>query len=342
MFPKPVRIVEFAVVLSLLVCRTEADDTHLTDDVIRTAISKSLPLLEKGAKGSLEQSKRCFNCHNQGLPMMALVAARTRGFEIDSVHLTQQTQFVANFLTQNKEQYREGKGQEGQVDMAGYALWALDIGHWKPDDTTAAVAEYFLRRQAELEHWKPEARRPPAEQSFFTSTYVALRGLTIYGTGDQQERIEARIDRVRQWLMKTKPADTEDRVFRLRALQLIDSTEETLKQAATELIDTQHDDGGWAQCDDMSSDAYATGTALVALQESGGLTTVDRRYRHGLKYLISIQQDDGSWHVVSRSKPFQPYFESGYPHDTDQFISIAAASWSTTALALSLPKQADK
>ena len=31
------------------------------------------------------------------------------------------------------------------------------------------------------------------------------------------------------------------------------------------------------------------------------------------------------------------YFESGFPHGKDQFISIAASSWATTALALSLP-----
>jgi hypothetical protein len=42
--------------------------------------------------------------------------------------------------------------------------------------------------------------------------------------------------------------------------------------------------------------------------------------------------------VVSRSKPFQTYFESGYPHGKDQFISIAAAGWSTAALALAVPR----
>ena len=53
---------------------------------------------------------------------------------------------------------------------------------------------------------------------------------------------------------------------------------------------------------------------------------------------MSTQQSDGSWHVKSRSDPFQTYFESGYPHGKDQFISIAAAGWATTALALALPK----
>ena len=65
----------------------------------------------------------------------------------------------------------------------------------------------------------------------------------------------------------------------------------------------------------------------------------DPAYRKGLNYLLATQKEDGSWHVKSRSKPFQTYFESGYPHGKDQFISCAAAGWSTTALALSLPKK---
>ena len=49
------------------------------------------------------------------------------------------------------------------------------------------------------------------------------------------------------------------------------------------------------------------------------------------------QRPDGSWHVRSRSKPFQTYFESGFPHGKDQFISMAATGWATTALALACP-----
>jgi hypothetical protein len=87
----------------------------------------------------------------------------------------------------------------------------------------------------------------------------------------------------------------------------------------------------------MESDAYATGTALVALHEAGGLATTDPAYRKGVKYLLAAQLPDGTWHVRSRSRPFQTYFESGFPHGKDQFISLAASGWAATALALALP-----
>jgi hypothetical protein len=327
-----------AVVIASIASPARADDRP-TIEAIKAAVEKSLPLLETGAKGSMTERKQCFTCHNQGLPIMALVTARTRGLAIDDAHLQTQLQFTAEFLKRNKERYLEGKGQGGQVDTAGYALWTLANGGWTPDETTAAVAEYFLRYHADNEHWRSSSRRPPSEQSPFTSSYVALRGLKAFGTTDQRERIEKRFEQVRQWLQKTAAVDTEDRVFKLRALQVSDAPGEVVRAARNELLETQRADGGWSQLENMESDAYATGSALVALHEAGGLPTDDTAYRRGLQFLISSQQDDGSWHVVSRSKPFQTYFESGYPHGKDQFISIAGAAWATTALALALPEQ---
>ena len=104
-----------------------------------------------------------------------------------------------------------------------------------------------------------------------------------------------------------------------------------------ELLKTQRADGGWAQLASLDSDAYATGTALVALHQAGGVATADPAYRNGLRFLLARQLDDGSWHVPTRSTPIQTYYESGYPHGEDQFISITAAGWATTALALALP-----
>jgi hypothetical protein len=308
----------------------------LTPDAIRAAVAKSLPLLEKGAKGSLEMRKQCFTCHNQGLPIQALTVAQHHGFQIDTKHLQEQLQHTAEFLERNREDYLQGKGQGGQVDTAGYALWALDNGGWKPDATTSAVAEYLLQFQSDRDYWRPQSRRPPTEQSYFTSSFLALRGLKVYGTAEQKERIDARFAKVRQWLVSTSAVDTEDRVFRLRALRLAGATEDDIRRAVQDLAETQREDGGWGQLADLSSDAYATGSALVTLQEAEGLATDAPAYQKGLAYLVSSQLEDGSWHVKTRSKPIQAFFESGYPHDNDQFISIAAASWATTALALSL------
>ena len=268
---------------------------------------------------------------------MALTTARARGITVDEDNLRRQVQFTADFLAKNRTNYLDGKGQGGQALTAGYALWTLEIGGWKSDETTDAVAEFLLKFQNDLDHWKPQTVRPPSEESLFTVSYVALRGLKMFGTSGQQERISRRTAQVRQWLSNTPALENEDRVFRLRLLRVIDATKVEIRDAAQALLKRQRADGGWAQLASMESDAYATSTALVALHQAGGIETADPAYRNGLRFLLAKQLDDGSWHVPTRSTPIQTYYESGYPHGEDQFISITAAGWATTALALALP-----
>ena len=313
-------------------------DERATDDAIRGAVKKALPLLEAGAKGSMEKRKQCFTCHNQGLPVMALVTARRRGFEIDEGNLQRQVEFTAKFLEANRTNYLAGKGQGGAALTAGYALWTLENGGWKPDDTTATVSEYLLLRQNDLDHWKPQTVRPPTEESEFAVSYVALRGLRTFGTAAQKDRIAQRQKRVREWILKAPAQDTEDRVFRLRALQVAGAPADEISAAARALASVQREDGGWAQLEKMESDAYATGSALAALHQAGGIGTTSAEYQRGLRWLLAHQLAEGSWHVRTRSEPIQSYYESGFPHGDDQFISITASGWAVIALALALPE----
>ena len=318
-----------------------ADEPPVGQSELRAAVDKSLPLLMKAATGHREQRKQCFACHQQGVPIFALTAAKARGFAIDEAELAAQLEFIAGVLGKNRDRYREGQGTGGQADTAGYALTTLAAGGWKGDDTTAAVAEYLLLRHKDQDHWSTTANRPPTEASSFTTTYVSLHGLVAFATPEQKERADKRITQVREWLLKTPAAsDNEQRVFRLLGLAEAKAQPVEIETAAKELLGKQRDDGGWAQLDSgepdwaTKSDAYATGTALVALHQVGGLATSDGAYQCGLRYLLKTQQADGSWFVASRSRPFQAYYESGFPHGPDQFISCAASGWATWALVL--------
>jgi len=181
------------------------------------------------------------------------------------------------------------------------------------------------------------AKRPPIEASHFTTTALTLRALRIYGPSGQSEVTKDRVRKARTWLAKSHPVDTEDRVFRLWGLRYAGASPEEIKAAANDLLATQRGDGGWAQIDELASDAYATGSALVTLQEAGGLAMNDPAYQRGVAFLVHSQKDDGTWFVASRSQPFQLYFESGFPYGKDQFIAVTASGWAAAALALALP-----
>jgi hypothetical protein len=109
-----------------------------------------------------------------------------------------------------------------------------------------------------------------------------------------------------------------------------------IRELARLLAAMQRADGGWAQRPGFESDAYATGQTLYALHEAAGMPASDPVFRRGLDFLLRTQYEDGSWYVRSRAVKFQPYFDSGFPHEHDQWISAAGTAWAAAALALSV------
>lgn len=307
-----------------------------TERAVRDAITKAHPLLAAAATGHIEQ-KTCFACHNQTYPMIAFREAGKRGIVVPPTLFADQIEHVTEFLDNNLDAYRSGKGTGGQVDTAGAALFALEMAGAKPCDGTDAVVQYLLKTQPNQSHWRSTSNRPPTEASHFTATALAVRGLATWARGDAKGKAKERTDAARAWLVKTKPADTEDRVFRLLGLSSAKADRAAIAAAAFDILRTQRPDGGWGQLDSLASDPYATATALVALAWAGELSPAHPSYRSGVRFLVGSQRVDGTWRVRSRSKPFQPYYESGFPHGPNQFLSATASGWATAALAITLP-----
>lgn len=72
-----------------------------------------------------------------------------------------------------------------------------------------------------------------------------------------------------------------------------------------------------------------------------GLTVVDIALQNGDTHVSRALQEpeDGSWFTKTRALAFPPYFEAGFPHGYDQWMSAAGISWAAMALTLALPEQ---
>lgn len=310
-------------------------NSTLPQPIIHAAVERSLPTLIKAASVHIDK-KTCYGCHNEGYPLFAFDRAASRGFTIKPEVIDAVLEHTGDFLHNNKDKLEAAKNIGGGSDTVGWAMLTLHHGGQKPNATTEAGVKFFIDFQADRDHWRPTSNRPPTQASQFTSTYLAIRGLQNYATKDQKEAAEKRIATAKTWIDKTAAKDTEDRVFKLFGLK---ATGSDTTKVAKELLEKQRDDGGWSQLDTAESDPYATGSVLVALHEAGGIATDSSEYRRGIAYLLKTQKADGTWHVTTRSKPIQPYYESGFPYEKDQFISSSASSWATAALVLSLPKK---
>lgn len=298
---------------------------------IRQSVKKSIELVQKSATEYLNH-RDCFSCHHQALPVLALSIARQNGFDVDQKVVKEQIQRTKTHFEKYKQQYLDGKGTGGQVDTAGYGLWALSEGKVEGSESTAAVIDYLLGRDKKRVYWRRSSERPPSEASNFMSTFVAVKAIQNYGSEKQEKEIGDRLKGVFEWVSSSQAKDTEDLVFQINLATTLNSEPEFLKSLCNQLIKAQKDDGGWSQKKELSSDAYATATAIYALRTAKAIQTSDQSYLNAVNYLLKNQRSDGSWYVKSRSDPFQEYFESGFPHGKDQFISITATCWALIVL----------
>jgi ankyrin repeat protein len=297
----------------------------------RVAIDRSLPLLQRSDVGFMSKSG-CVSCHNNNLTAMTVAAARKQSVVIDDGVARAQRTAIAGYIEGNRERYLQGIPIAGGSDTAAYILLGLAAEAWPPDPATDAMARYLMFRQSANGAWPTFGGRPPLESSDIQGTATALRAIQVYMPTAQRAEYDKSVQLAAEWLVLAQPKSTEDRAFQLLGLIWAGGKQEIVQKAARDLLKEQRSDGGWAQTPSLPSDAYATGQALVALKEAGVMTPAGAAYKRGAQFLMDTQGEDGSWYVRSRSIPFQPYFESGFPYGPDQFISAAATNWATMAL----------
>lgn len=309
----------------------------------RTAIEKGLRRIEQGAASYITKRK-CFSCHHQALPILTLSSAERRGFAVPAETLRRQIEFTLEAF-KDKDKIAKGKAVDGASTQAAYALYALEGARHPADQTTAALIRYLLVRQRPDGAWPALAKRPPLEGSLFTNAALALRALRKYGPGKEAKdapelraQVEAAFRKGRDWLLDNEPVTTEDKVFHLRALVAAGASTKEITAARDRLLKEQRQDGSWSQMPDRDGDAYATGTAVLALHEVG-LKTTDPAYRKAAAFLLATQKPDGSWLVTTRSRPVQVFFDNGDPGGKSQFISFASTCWAVLALLEQFPEK---
>lgn len=308
------------------------------DESVKMAIEKGLWRLEQGVT-EYPKHRQCFSCHHQAMAILSMTAARERGFTVDAELMQKVIDFSLRTF-RNKTLIARGQGVGGDSVSVAYALHTFAAVERPYDETTAAMVEYLLVKQRKDGGWPVPfgGDRPPTMGSLYTQTGLAMYALKKYsppreksGAEELQKRIDVAVEKGRAWLLASKPASTEDKVFRLRGLVDAGADKKAIEEARAQLVSEQRGDGSWAQLARMDGDAYATGTVLMAVR-AAGLPVAEPTYRKGVDYLLKTQKDDGAWIVQTRARPLQIFFDNGDPGGKSQFISFAATGWAVLSL----------
>jgi hypothetical protein len=285
----------------------------------------------------------CISCHHEGLGSTTLNFLRRKGFTIDEPLASQQAAALHRWYDEFTPLYHRALSDEKAAreadffeDIAvqmGYMLGGLLDSGQKPDATTDAAARVLLEFQQDDGSWTYTYAREPLQSSDFATTALAARVLLAYTPKDQSGNAEAALARATRWLLENTPESTDDLAFRLLGLRWLRASAEEVQAAAQRLSAIQREDGGWGQlASSETSDAYASGLALIALHEGGGVPADDPSYRRGVAFLLETQKPDGTWYVRKWAHAYNKYFDAGFPYGKNQYISIAATSYAMMAL----------
>ena len=315
-----------------------------TDSPIRNSASRAIALIQRSAAG-FYKTQDCFSCHDHALPMLAFRMARERGIAVDEAAASQ---VAAKGLAEDARSLLAGSRGAGQHDHRHGAVGRLGTDQRRRGGSKAQPRHCrvcpahrplaAVRRP--LDHHRRNGRPNPTASSRLPRRRYAPCNFTC--RRNCAKETGERLARARSWLVSAQPRDTEDYTFRLFGLYWAGAGATDTGRAVRELLALQRPNGGWAQLPHMQPDAYATGQALVALAEAGGLPVSAAAWQKGLQFLLSTQEDSGSWHVHTRmlspAPVSPPYMESGFPYGHDQYLSTDATCWAAMALMLALPK----
>jgi ankyrin repeat protein len=303
----------------------------------KDAVARSSALLVKSGQTFFAEGGGCVGCHHQPMDARAFAALHAANSHPDE---RLRTIFLDGMVARRPRMLSglplltAGGGDFDELLAMAQALADLDE---PASPATDAIVHYLAARQGTSGSWaQPGGERTPLEAGAITRTALAIRALKTYGWAARRQEFDERIARAQAWLMAAHPATRYEEADRIRGLKAAGTPKRELETAAAALLKEQRADGGWAQTPYLDSDAYATGMVLSTLYQSGLLKPSDPAYRRGVAYLLQTQFPDGSWYVRSRAPKLQPYFQSAFPFDHDQWISATATSLAVMALAPAL------
>ena len=264
-------------------------------ETLRSSIQKSIQFIEAKGVYWLE-SKKCVSCHRIGNMIWSLSAAKQKGLQV-SDQLDEWIKW-SNTDVQRKKDNGEIIGHLNKTGVVQIIQTNTLAGTERASELTETILPLILSDQNEDGSWKPggqlpSQKRDKAETTQVTTMWIALALVQKTPNTEPPEQLSKALQYIRD-LPNGKSAEW----YVVRSLlERAQGNDEQAESQIAALVAAQKEDGGWGWNLEEASDALATGMALYALSKANSSKEVADSIASAHKFLISTQQDDGSWKV---------------------------------------------
>jgi len=317
-------------------------------------------------RGEGETRTSCVSCHTVlpyvlARPVLRKLAGAEIAAEQEEKLLTQTRMRVVNWKGLDSEAFglfydssdRKKKESWGTEAVLNTVILAFDDriqGRSSPSDGTKQAFSNLWQTQVQTGDdkgswdWLDFNMGPWEwkEARYFGASLAAIAVGTApgYYTPGMDADTDARVTLLRDYLKDgLQRQNLHNRIWVLWASIKVEGilTKAEQKELSDQLLDQQHDDGGWSlsslgtwvrsdgTAQESGSDGYATGLVLHVLQIAGAPKD-DVKIAKGLDWLKSNQSPTGAWQGVSVNKKRDPASHSG------KFMSDAATAFAVLAL----------
>ena len=268
----------------------------LQPDPSADAVERALPWLEKEGTWWIEE-KECVSCHHSTFFVWAKDLALEAGFAIDGKVLSEQRQWVweemlspqenadgEDAATNNENDSPAAPKLKGASNVEGVSqlLVSASANHL-PEKTKAELIDLIRTNRNEKGDWPVGGQLPrqkrPSEETQRISNQWALAALSAIDP-PSEDNAEGQSAKTTEW-------------FALNAVLRRDP------ESLMALVSRQNPDGGWGWIVGEGSDPTATGQALFALARTDTDATHAAVRARGRAYLVSTQDEKGSWDTKS-------------------------------------------
>lgn len=286
-------------------------------DLSGTAESRAVEYLVREVP-AWSRENGCFSCHNNGDAARALYGASMRLTRPRSAFfigagpgrrdfLREPLADTTAWLTQ-PDRWDDNKGDPGFSDKAlaniQFALAlvsAMDAGFVASSDPLRRAALRVATDQAPDGAWHIGSGETVGSPATYGRALATLMALSVLKRADPAE-FGANIRLAERWLRALKVRTVLDASVTMLVLATDTSSEvsDKLSRCFDTLKNAQTSDGGWGPYADAPPEPFDTAIALMALSTLFRTDVVKEIIQRGRSYLVSTQNEDGSWPETTR------------------------------------------